>query len=247
MAQQKSIIIFSGKLGNLVGYKRNGKPCLRSMPEKVTQTAGTRRASQRFGMASSKGALIRNAFYGELDVCSDGTHVNRLTSTLIPSAGNNTKRIVGFRFNQHTGTDRFFMHAPQLSADGILHIPAQTLPVFKGITCLEVKVIAARINFTTHQVVDTESHILIVDTKIPFTGAAFPVDASGEGTLVVTLQIRGLQGNIPSRNTRYLAADIVAVQPPQTLEVFQKQTYPQPQNIQNTYYTHPQPSIILRE
>ncbi|HJT73083.1 MAG TPA: hypothetical protein VJ720_03670, partial [Chitinophaga sp.] len=137
--------------------------------------------------------------------------------------------------------------APWLSADGILHIPAQALPLFKDITSLEVKVIAARINVTTHQVVDRESHILIVDAREPFNGAALPVDVPGNGSLVVTLQVRGMKDNIPSRNTRYLSADIVAVQPPQTLEVFHKQTYPQPQNISYINYTHSQPFIILRE
>lgn len=247
MAQQNSILPFTGKLGNLIGYRRNGKFLLRSMPEIVRQTRGTRRAAQRFGMASKKGALIRHAFYSELDVCHDKSHINRLTGILIPSAGNNIKSITGFRFNKHTGTDRFFIQAPQLSADGILHIPAQTLPVCKGITSLEAKVIVTRINFATHQVVATESNVLVIDLHESFNGAAVSVDIPGKGALVVTLQVRGVQDNIPSRNTRYLAADIVAVQLPQTLPVFHKQVYPQPQNILYTNYTHSQPSIILRE
>ena len=247
MAYQNSILPFTGKLGNLVGYRRNGKYLLRSMPEIVRQTVATRRAALRFGMASRRGALIRHAFYGELDVCGDKTHGNRLTKTLIPSAGSNLRSITGFRFNKHTGTDGFFIQAPQLSADGILHIPAQTLPVLKGITSLEVKVIATRINFTTHQVVATESNVLIVDIHESFNGAAVSVDIPGKGALVVTLQVRGMQDNIPSRNTRYLAADIIAVQLPQTLEVFYKQVYSQPRNILYTNYTYSQPSIILRE
>ena len=247
MGQQNSIFPFTGKLGNLIGYRRNGKYLLRSMPRIVRQTAATRRAAQRFGMASKKGRLIRTAFTAELDICADSTHGNRLTKTLIPSAGNNIKNITSFRFNKNTGTDSFFILPPQLSADGILHIPPQTLPVFKGITALEIKVIAARINFTTHQVIATESNVLIVDLRESFNGAAVSVDVPGNGTLVVTLQVRGMQDNIPSRNSRYLAADIVAVQPPQTLQVFHKPTYPQPQNISYTNFLHSQPSIILRE
>lgn len=112
MATQNSPIPFTGKLGKLIGYRRNGKYYLRSMPEIVRQSAGIRRASQRFGIASKRGGLIRNAFYGELDICPDNAHGNRLTKLLIPSAGNNTKRLIGFRFNSCTGTDRFFTIAP---------------------------------------------------------------------------------------------------------------------------------------
>src|SRR5262245_40815079 len=119
MAKQTSILTFTGKLGNLVGYRRNGKHCLRSMPVNVRQTAATRHAAQRFGMASKKGALIRNAFTSILDVRCDSSHINRLTSTLIPSAGKDTTSLTGFRFNRQTGTDSFFALAPRLSPNGI--------------------------------------------------------------------------------------------------------------------------------
>ena len=75
MATQNSIIPFTGKLGNLIGYERNGKYFLRSMPEIVRQTAATRRAARRFGLASCKAALIRNAFYDDLDIRYDSSHI----------------------------------------------------------------------------------------------------------------------------------------------------------------------------
>ncbi|MVT10888.1 hypothetical protein [Chitinophaga tropicalis] len=250
MATQNTPFPFIGKLGNLIGYRRNKKYFLRSMPEIVRQTRATRRAAQRFGMASKKGALIRSAFYGKLDVRADTSHINRLTKALIPSAGNNTKNIIGFRFNKHTGTDRFFALAPRLSADGILHIPSQTLPAFKDINMLEVKVIATRISFATHQVVNTQSDVLIIDSRKSFSGASFSVDVPGKGTLVVTLQVRGLKDNLPSGNGRSLAADIVAVQPPQTGQVFHKPAYlqhPISNETSNTVYPHFLPFVIQRE
>ncbi|HVI49333.1 MAG TPA: hypothetical protein VM802_30995 [Chitinophaga sp.] len=226
MAKQISIITFTGKLGNLIGYRRNGQHCLRSMPATVRQTAATRRAAQRFGMASKKGALIRHAFSGKLDVNCDSGHINRLTSTLIPSAGFDTGSIANFRFNRHTGTDRFLPLAPRLSRNGILHIPPQVLPTHKGINTLEIKVIAARIDFTTHQVAGTEVATLFVKTGEDFKGAACDVDVPGTGTLIVTLQIRGMQNQIPSGNRKHVAADIIAVQPPQTLpKTTHKQIY----------------------
>lgn len=65
MARQNSLIIFTGKLGNLIGYQRNGRYFLRSAPEKVKQTPATRRAARRFGMISKKAALIRKQFTAE--------------------------------------------------------------------------------------------------------------------------------------------------------------------------------------
>ncbi|NML39453.1 hypothetical protein HHL17_19790 [Chitinophaga sp. G-6-1-13] len=224
MAKQISIITFTGRLGNLIGYRRNGKHFLRSMPSYVRQTAATRRAAQRFGMASKKGALIRSAFSGRLDAGCDSGHINRLTSALIPATGNNIRSITGFRFNRHTGTDRFLIHAPRLSHDGILYISPQALPAYKGIDSLEIKVIAARIDFATHQVVGTESAVLIVKTGEDFKGAACNVDVPGKGTLIVVLQVRGIQDHVPSCNTKYFAADIIAAEPPQPLpEVPHKQ------------------------
>ncbi|HVI46334.1 MAG TPA: hypothetical protein VM802_15775 [Chitinophaga sp.] len=224
MAKQTSLLTFTGKLGNLIGYRRNSGYFLRSMPAHVRQTAATRRAAQRFGMASSKGALIRNAFAPRLDVHCNSEHINRLTSALIPSAGKDTGCITGFRFNRKTGTDKFLTAAPRLSRNNILYIPPQTLPAYNGISALEIKVIAARIHFATHQVTGTESAVLIVKPGEPFEGAACDMDVPGRGTLVVMLQIRGILGGIPSNNTRYLAADIIAVQPPQIRPILRKPT-----------------------
>ncbi|HVI47841.1 MAG TPA: hypothetical protein VM802_23430 [Chitinophaga sp.] len=215
MAKQISIITFTGRLGNLIGYRRRNEYFLRSMPVNVRQTVATRRAAQRFGMASKKAALIRHAFSGQLDVRCDTSHINRLTSALIPSAGHDISGLTGFRFNRYTGTEKFLTSAPGISRNGILYIPPQTLHACKGISLLEIKVIATRINFTTHQVTGTESTVLTVKTGDNFEGAACDVDIPGTGTLVVTLQIRGIPDNIPSCNKMYLAADIIAVLPSQ--------------------------------
>ncbi|HVI45182.1 MAG TPA: hypothetical protein VM802_09930 [Chitinophaga sp.] len=227
MAKQISIITFTGRLGNLIGYRRNGHHFLRSMPTIVRQTTATRRAAQRFGMASRKGALIRSAFSGRMDVRCDSGHINRLTCTLIPSAGMDTQSITSFRFNRHTGTDKFLHLAPKLSRNGILHIPPQQLPAYEGIDTLEIKVIAARIDFTTHRIVGTESAVLLVKTGESFKGAACDMDVPGTGTLVVVLQVRGIQDHIPSCNRKYFAADIIAIQPPQSQpQLRRKQIHP---------------------
>jgi hypothetical protein len=226
MGRQHSIITFTGRLGNLIGYERNGKYFLRSMPEIVRQTSATRRAAKRFGMASRKGALIRNAFYDDLDIRGDSGHINRLNKLLIAAAGNNAA-ITGFRFNQYAGIDRFFTVAPKLFRDGILHIPPQAIAQHKNIATLEVKVIAAHIDFTTREVTDMETVIMMIDARETFAGAKIPLNVSGKGILVVTLQVRGMNEDVPSCNRQYLAADIIAVKEQQPVKPCKKGTYPQ--------------------
>ncbi|PWV46554.1 hypothetical protein [Chitinophaga sp. S165] len=222
MARQTSLITFTGRLGNVIGYCRDGEHFLRSMPETVRQTTGTLRAARRFGAASRKGALIRSAFTNELDIHCDGGHVNRLNKAFIRSGNNIMAALKGFRFNQQTGTERFFSIAPELSGTDLLHIPAQVLPEIKGVTALEVKVIATRVNFGTQQVVDVETAITVLDLSEPFAGATLPVNVPGRGILVVTLQVRAINGENPSCNSKYMAADVIAVLLPQAQPVLPK-------------------------
>jgi hypothetical protein len=254
MARQISLITFTGKLRNMIGYYRNGKYFLRSTPETVRQTTASRRAARRFGIASKKGALIRRAFNNELDVHCDNSHINRLNRALIQAPGNNPEAITGFRFNKDTGTDRFFSIAPKISKNGMLQIPAQTLPLLKGITALEVKVIAARINFVTHQVVGTDAATIIVDLREPFEGIAQPIHVPGTGILLVTLQVRAINRESVSSDRKYLAADIIAVQapaPPQTIHKSQHfwPTMAEQQPEEVLFYTYAKPflPVVQRE
>lgn len=248
MARQNSLIPFTGTLGNLIGYQRNGDFFLRSKPETVRQTTATRRAARRFGIASRKAAIIRHAFYDDLDIRCDSNHINRLNKMLIAAAGNNAA-ITGFRFNQYTGIERFFTIAPNVSKDGILHIPPQLLAQCKNITVLEVKVIAARIDFITGQVTGTDGTVMIIDTREYFTGADLALDIPGAGTLVVTLQVRAMRKDGPSSDRQYLAAGIIAVIAPSPLKVFNKRTYPQqiPQPLLKRPHTQGYQPVIQRE
>lgn len=210
MGRQNSIIPFTGKLGNLIGYQRDGEYFLRTAPETVRQTVATRRAARRFGLASRKGALIRNTFHDDLDIRCDSSHVNRLNKVLI-AAGSNYTALKGFRFNQHTGTDRFFTIAPELSGDSLLHIPPQVLTHLKDVTAWEVKMIAARIDFLTGEIIGTDATTLVIDTGVTFTGATLELDVPGNGTLLVTLQVRVMYKYGMSFNRQFQAADIIAV------------------------------------
>lgn len=217
MAKLTSIITFTGKLGNIIAYNRGGKHFLRTRPETVRQTEGTRRAALRFGAASRKGALIRSAILPELDIPCSGRQVNQLTLAIIAAGSNRHTGLAGFSFNAHTCTGKFFQHRPVFLKNGTLHIPAQQLQAPDRATHLEIKVIATRIDFTNRRVTGADAGLLLIDLGQPFTGADLQLDVPGKGTLVVTLQIRSRINGEFSGNRKYRAADIVAVvedQPP---------------------------------
>jgi hypothetical protein len=226
MAKQNALLHFTGTLGNLVGYERNGGFFLRSKARIVRQTPATRRAARRFGIASRKGAMIRHAFYDNLDIRCDSNHINRMNKVLIAAAGNNAA-IVNFRFNQHTGVDRFFTVLPTISSDGSVHIPAQTLAQYKNVIALEVKVIAARIDFIAGQVTGTATAVMTMYTGECFRGADISLGVPATGTLLVTLQVRAIDNDGLSFNRQYQAADMIAVIAPQRAVIFNRHPYPQ--------------------
>jgi hypothetical protein len=251
MAKQNALLRFTGTLGNLVGYERKGEFFLRSKPQIVRQTPATRRAARRFGIASRKGAMIRHAFYDNLDIRCDSNHINRMNKVLIAAAGNNAA-IVNFRFNQHTGVDRFFTLVPSISKDGSVHIPAQTLAQYKNVIALEVKVIAARIDFIAGQVTGTATAVMTMDTGQYFTGADISLTVPGAGTLLVTLQVRAIDKDGPSFNRQYQAADMIAVIAAQPAVVFNRHTHPQrtilgAPTLCKLPYTHIDQPVIQRE
>lgn len=230
MAKQTGQFPFTGRIGNVIGYKRNGAHFMRSMPEEVRQTVATRKAAKNFGMASSKGSLLRRAFAQHIDVIGDKGRVNRLNKTLIESG---IQGLQGYQFNQFTGIRKFIRQAPVLDDNNILHIPAQSLPGLSvKAASLELKLISVNIDFTTRRVIDSVSSVAIIDLDQPFTGLEMVARVKGNGTLMVALQIRLIQSDLSAterkrqtapansnwftKDRRYFAADLIAVVTPVT-------------------------------
>jgi hypothetical protein len=157
-----------------------------------------------------------------MDTRHDGSYVNRLTKELILAGSHNLQCINGFRFNKHAAAGDMFLLPPVLTADGQVHIPAQDLrelELAKGkATRLEVTVIAARVNFSEHRVVNTNAVTEMIDLTIPFNGITFHVPAPGKGTLILAIQVRTCDecnGKLCAvGGRRYMAADIISVIPP---------------------------------
>ncbi len=213
MAILDSLIPFTGRLGNIIAYKRNGKHCLRTVPEKVRQTANTRRAAKRFGAASRKGALIRHAITPHLDVHTDHALVNRLNSLILQAGTHNHAAMVKFRFNGYTGINTH-INARPVFKDGKLHIPAQQFKASAKAERLEIKVIATRIDFNTHTITGSDTAMLNIPLKGRyqyFEGADMQVNVPGKGTLVVVVQVQQFKDGDAIGNRRSYAADIIAV------------------------------------
>jgi hypothetical protein len=218
MAKQTGLFKFTGKLDNVIGYRRNGAHFVRSMPETVKQTGATRRAARAFGMASKKGRLIRRAITPYLGR-HDGTVVNRLNKALVQLPNGLLQGIEGFSFNRHTRLDKLLPLLPIYTAEGRVKIPAQELPFVPRATHLEISVIAARVNFAERRIADVQAVTEIIPLDEDFQGLELEMPfITGKGTLILTVQLQACcstNGHLcPLHDRRYMAADIVCVIPP---------------------------------
>ncbi len=211
MARLNSIFKFTGKLGNVIAYRRGGKQFLRSRPESVRQTPATRRSAQWFGAASRKGALVRGAIMPDLDIVCDGNYVNMLNKRIVEAGRNNHAGLKGYRFNPYTGIGDILLLPPTFSKDGRLRIPAQRPDAPRNAVRVEVKLIGTRIDFLNRRVTGSDAAVLEIDLRKPFSGADLTIDVPGTGTLLVTVQVRTFFDDAVSQNRKYTAADIIAV------------------------------------
>src|SRR5262245_16359958 len=51
--------LFKGRVGNLVFYEYRGKPCCRTVPDYVKQTAATKKSSSQFRIAVRASGYLR--------------------------------------------------------------------------------------------------------------------------------------------------------------------------------------------
>ncbi|NML21400.1 hypothetical protein HHL16_10975 [Pseudoflavitalea sp. G-6-1-2] len=236
-------IKFTGRCGDLIGYKRNGVSCLRSMPMEVKQTNATKKAAKRFGEASHTGKLIRNALAPYLYGKKDREHVNRLNKTLIQSG---VAGLSGYRFNRLTSASQF-MQSLLPGEDNILRITSIIAPRHLKVTHMEYKLISMRLDITTGEVLQSRersyTHKLVAWTE-DFTPVELDGNLPGKGTLIVVLQVNPYQGKYPLYDKRYHATDIIKVEVPSTNTLSKKQrrrqqkiVHSKPQPAQNSLHT----------
>ncbi|NML21741.1 hypothetical protein HHL16_12695 [Pseudoflavitalea sp. G-6-1-2] len=224
-------IKFTGRFGDLISYKRNGKYCLRSVPEHVTQTDATRKAAKRFGEASHTGKLIRHALAPYLYGKKDQQHVNRLNKRLIESG---VEGLRGYRFNQKRNVSEF-LYFPTFGDDNILRILNIIEPRHMRVTHMEYKLIAMRLDTVTGEVLQLLERSYthkFVSWAENFKPVELDANLPGKGTLIVVLQANPYQGKYPLYDKRFHATEIIKVEVPATKTISGKQRRKQQKKLQ---------------
>lgn len=237
MGKQRSIVRYTGKVGNTVGYYHKGKLCVRSLPEFVNRSEATKLSATDFGTASKAGKLVRYALKGELSIRHDSDLTNRLNTSLLKVlyAGDqqrgarrilrkNLDMLAGFKLNENTELEKLLPFKPQVRQDknsiriaipamgagGILHA--------KNTTHIEIKAIAVGLNFNQGDYQQADSDKVMIDLRMPAeaTELVLPFKAGGDETIVV-LQVKAFReegGKLyASGNRKYFAADIIDIIP----------------------------------
>lgn len=236
MPEQQGPVYFSGKLGNIVGYSRNGKHYYRSLPQHVEISNAAKLSSTDFGTASKAGKLIRTAIKPHLDIRSDGQHCNRLNKLLLkvlyaggePSGSRrfhalNLPGLTGHQFNAlsrigniiktevvYDGQHHFHLNFPMHHFQNIKH-------AIKA-THIEIKVIPVMVDFITnrHHISGTDQ--VFVDLMAPTSPAiSFLYIQPLWAETIIIIQIKAFvnkKGVLkPSNNIKYQAAEIINVVP----------------------------------
>lgn len=237
MATQTGVITHKGKLGKTVGYKYRNKYCVRSLPEEVNRSIATQESATDFGTASKAGQLVRHAIKQKLDIRHDPELTNRMNSQMmhVLYAGGQQRGsrfiqcdelslLTGFRLNDTTGLERLLNFKPKVVQDGrVLRIalPAITekdIRHSRNTSHIEIKVIAAGINFNEDSYQPAVSGQVLIDLRQPASATELTLPfKAGEAETVVVLQVSAFT-EVNGRlylvdNLKYFAADIIDIIP----------------------------------
>ncbi|WP_343307961.1 hypothetical protein AAHN97_12470 [Chitinophaga niabensis] len=237
MGKQRSIVRYTGKVGNTVGYYHKGKLCIRSLPEHVNISEATKRSATDFGTASKAGKLVRHALKPELGIRHDSDLTNRLNTSMLKVLYAGSKQrgarninrkyldmLAGFKLNVNTELDKLLPFKPQVvqNANSLrIAIPAIEeggIRHAKNTTHIELKAIAVGLNFSEGNYEQAVSAKVLIDLRKPAaaTELVLPFKAGDTETIVV-FQVRAFSEEggkrYASGNRKYFAADIIDVIP----------------------------------
>jgi hypothetical protein len=146
MAKQSSILRFSGKLGNQIGYRKGKGYFMRQAPAVVNQTTATKRAAADFGTASKGSRIIRHALQESLQHGADpdpslNIRLNKILGEIVRAdtahpagqrvlTADNMQHLQGFQFNENAGLDQFLTDAPMIEMADKDSISISILTIF---------------------------------------------------------------------------------------------------------------------
>ncbi|SIN67173.1 hypothetical protein [Chitinophaga niabensis] len=237
MSKNTGLLRMTGKIGEYVGYYRNGKQYFRTMPKQVRRSKATQLSAIDFGTASKAGKLIRQGLRAELNIRHDDGMINRLNADMLRVlyAGskqrgsrrfqrNKLSMLTGMRFNERTELSHLLSFSPKVVQDRnslritIPALGANNIRHARNTTHIEIKVIALGVNFNEGACQEAASDKVLIDFSKPAAAAelVLPFNAGDEETIVV-LQVRAFSeegGKLYALgNRKYFAADIIDIVP----------------------------------
>ncbi|WP_119079921.1 hypothetical protein [Chitinophaga alhagiae] len=236
MGKQTGLIKFTGRVGELIGYRVGKQHYVRSMPAEVRQSPRTKISSRYFGKASTLGAAMRHAVGGLLDIRCERAMGNRLNKALLNVLREDDlhrqKRFVprhfrgleGFSLNQHADLSRVLTVTPSVSRNYQgnieVHLPAMEVYTANPLaTHLSIKAVAICVQpgFTAATAVASEP--VLIDVSRPSAALTLAIPAEKGALYCVVLEVMcciAQSGRMHLLyNRRYSAADVVAVMPGQ--------------------------------
>ncbi|WP_346319530.1 hypothetical protein [Chitinophaga sp. YIM B06452] len=235
MATQTGVLKFTGRLGNLIGYRVGGEYYLRSMPQRVRQSPRSKISGRCFGKASKLGAAIRHALEGIMDTASESTLGNRLNRALLGVLRQDDlhgmKRFIprhfraleGFCFTPHAELGRLLTVAPVVTRDGNGNIEV-AVPAMEALnghpqaTHISIKALAVCIRPGYTAATAEQSEPVLLEMGKSSEAFTLTVPASPDAVSCVILEVTSLQEEhgrmYMLRNRKYAAAEVIAVLPP---------------------------------
>jgi len=232
MGKQTSLIKFTGRVRDLIGYEREGEHYIRSAPLHVHRSARTKLSALAFGKASRLGAAMRQAMRGELKGMAGGSNVNRLNKALFSVlqaddlhrirrfAPANFKSLKGFGLNPHADVQKVLSVKPEVQRDvaGNIHV---TLPPMENLTCnprathLSIRAVAVHVQPGFDKASTTASRTLLIPADRPCPGQTLVIPAAGAAVSCVLLEVVCCQEEhgrmYRLQNRLFTAVEVIAV------------------------------------
>lgn len=132
MAVQTGVVTLTGKVGQHIFYRRNGKNFSRSAASSHNLSEASKKTAADFGVASSATALIRKTFAPLLDKYADARLIDRLRSAVVQVVHTGPPELKGRRqvtdgdvailkslqFNTYTRLERLLPAMPEVKIFG---------------------------------------------------------------------------------------------------------------------------------
>jgi len=237
MSKNTGLLKMTGKIGEYVGYYRDGKQFFRTIPKQVRRSKATQLAATDFGTASKAGKLIRHGLRSAMDIRTNSHLSNRLNTEMLrvlyagcSQRGNRSFQrkglsvLTGFKFNEYTALTKLLPFDPKVVQVGnrlriaIPALEAKDILHAKNTTHIEIKAIAMGVHFNEGCYQTAAADKVLIDLRHPAEAAELVLPfKAGEQETIVVLQVTAFSerdGKLHAQgNRKFCAADIIDIIP----------------------------------